>query len=402
MPMRSPAGFISAFFDPLKNPDAPTIGTATGGDVSASVSFTAPANVGGSAITQYQAVAFTGSTYVSNTVGTASPISVTGLTNGTAYTFNVWALNSYGPSPWSAATGSVTPSQLLRGLIAGGQTTNVIEYINIASTGNSTNFGVLTSTRSELSSMSSATRAVFAGGSTTTTMDYVTIATTGNATSFGSLLSAIRQQSQGSINDSTRGIMGGGYTTTTTTVIQYITIATTGNSTSFGGISNNYGYWPASCSSTTRGVFAGGSDPSGVYSSAYISYITTATLGNTTAFGTLSYPRDGLSGCSNSTRGLFSQGYDGSGSFLSVIEYITIASTGSSTTFGNCANGSRGSSAMSSPTRAVIVLGANGYPYASTAMGYVEIATTGNTTNFGSLTVSAGSRTACSNCNGGV
>lgn len=392
MAMRSPAGFISAFFDPLKNPNAPTSPAATAGDASASVSFTAPANVGGSAITAYYAVSNPGQITAS---AASSPVSVTGLTNGTAYTFNVWALNSYGPGVWSAATGSVTPAQLLRGLIAGGQTTNVIEYINIASAGNSTSFGVLTSQRSELSSMSNATRAVFAGGSTTTTMDYVTIATTGNATSFGGLQAAIRQMSQGSVNDSTRGIVGGGYTTGTVTQIQYITIGTTGNSSVFGSLTGNDGYWPGSLSSTTRGVFAGGGGQT------IMTYITIQSTGNSTTFGNMGTPRDGSSGCSNSTRGLFSQGYTGA-DFTSVIEYITIASTGSSTTFGNCANGSRGSSAMSSPTRAVIVLGSSGYPYASTAMGYVEIATTGNTTNFGSLTVSAGSRTACSNCNGGV
>jgi hypothetical protein len=39
-----------------------------------------------------------------------SPVTVTGLTNGTNYTFTVWALNSFGPSAYSAASGSVTPS----------------------------------------------------------------------------------------------------------------------------------------------------------------------------------------------------------------------------------------------------------------------------------------------------
>lgn len=107
MPLRPPAGFISAFYDPLKVPNAPTIGTATGGNTQASVTFTAPTNVGGSAISAYYAVSNPG-----QITGTAasSPITVTGLTNGTAYTFTVWALNTYGPSPYSAASGSVTPN----------------------------------------------------------------------------------------------------------------------------------------------------------------------------------------------------------------------------------------------------------------------------------------------------
>ena len=91
MPLRPPAGFISAFYDPLNNPNAPTIGTATAGDESASVAFTAPANVGGSAISSYSALSTPGGVVAS---AASSPISVTGLSNGTAYTFAVWATNT--------------------------------------------------------------------------------------------------------------------------------------------------------------------------------------------------------------------------------------------------------------------------------------------------------------------
>lgn len=88
-------------------PDAPVIGTATASAGAASVAFTAPTNDGGSAITNYIVTStpgnFTGQ-------GTASPISVTGLTNGTAYTFTVVAVNSLGTSAASAASNSVTPA----------------------------------------------------------------------------------------------------------------------------------------------------------------------------------------------------------------------------------------------------------------------------------------------------
>jgi hypothetical protein len=115
--MRYTAGFISAFYNPLQNPDAPTIGTATGGNASASVTFTAPANVGGSAITAYTVVSSPSG--ITGT-GASSPVTVSGLSNGTAYTFKVFANNSYGPSVLSAASNSVTPAMQVGDAYAGG------------------------------------------------------------------------------------------------------------------------------------------------------------------------------------------------------------------------------------------------------------------------------------------
>jgi hypothetical protein len=88
-------------------PGAPTIGTATGGNATASVTFTAPASAGGSPITSYTVTSSPGSVTAS---GASSPITVTGLTNGTAYTFTVTATNAQGTGPASAASNSVTPA----------------------------------------------------------------------------------------------------------------------------------------------------------------------------------------------------------------------------------------------------------------------------------------------------
>lgn len=87
-------------------PGAPAIGTATAGDGQALVSFTAPAFNGGASITGYTVTANPGGFTVS---GSSSPIAVTGLTNGTAYTFTVTATNSAGTGAASAASNSVTP-----------------------------------------------------------------------------------------------------------------------------------------------------------------------------------------------------------------------------------------------------------------------------------------------------
>ena len=92
---------------PASAPDAPTIGTATGGDTQATVTFTAPANNGFAAITGYTVTSFPGG--ITKT-GASSPITITGLTNGTPYTFTVTATNSVGTGAASAASNSVTPA----------------------------------------------------------------------------------------------------------------------------------------------------------------------------------------------------------------------------------------------------------------------------------------------------
>jgi hypothetical protein len=90
-------------------PTAPTIGTATTASAtSATVTFTAPASNGGSAITSYTATSSPGSLTGTLAGATAGTITVTGLTTSTAYTFTVTATNSEGISTASVASNSIT------------------------------------------------------------------------------------------------------------------------------------------------------------------------------------------------------------------------------------------------------------------------------------------------------
>src|SRR5205085_1048850 len=95
---------------PATVPGAPTDVTAVAGDASATVSWTAPAADGGSAITGYAVTPYIGATAQATTaVGNVTSTLVSGLTNGTAYTFKVHAANGVGPGPDSAASNAVTP-----------------------------------------------------------------------------------------------------------------------------------------------------------------------------------------------------------------------------------------------------------------------------------------------------
>jgi hypothetical protein len=105
-------GALVLSFAPVP-PAPPIIGTATAGNAKATVRFTPPADIGGSAITGYTVTA-TDSTTPANggetASGTSSPITVTGLTNGDSYTFNVVATNAVGSSESSATSNAATPT----------------------------------------------------------------------------------------------------------------------------------------------------------------------------------------------------------------------------------------------------------------------------------------------------
>lgn len=90
-------------------PLPPTIGTATLSTLTASVPFTGPIDFGDAAISTYTAISNPGSISVNSST---SPISVIGLTSGTAYTFTVTATNAFGISNASSASNSVTTANV--------------------------------------------------------------------------------------------------------------------------------------------------------------------------------------------------------------------------------------------------------------------------------------------------
>ena len=85
-------------------PGTPTGLTIAAGNGTLTVSFTAPGSIGSSAILDYT-VSCTGGGATRSATGNASPITVTGLNNGTTYSCSVTARNAVGSS---AASGAVT------------------------------------------------------------------------------------------------------------------------------------------------------------------------------------------------------------------------------------------------------------------------------------------------------
>lgn len=97
-------------------PGAPTGVSATAGDASVAVSWSAPASNGGSAITSYTATAVPSDGTLSTLTCSAavSPCTVSGLTNGITYTVTVSATNTNGTGPASSsATAIPYPSSVM-------------------------------------------------------------------------------------------------------------------------------------------------------------------------------------------------------------------------------------------------------------------------------------------------
>ena len=102
-----PASSDSNPVTPMAVPGAPRNVSATRGNASATVSWTAPSSDGGSAITRYVVIVSGSGAKACVTAGTTS-CTVTSLSNGIAYTFTVTAANEFGTGPASSASNQIT------------------------------------------------------------------------------------------------------------------------------------------------------------------------------------------------------------------------------------------------------------------------------------------------------
>jgi hypothetical protein len=162
-------------------PNAPAIGTATPGNTNASITFSAPSSNGGSTITQYRAISTPGS-FVNT--GTSSPIVVSGLSNGTGYTFTVRATNAVGNSVESSASNSVTPFVAATTFTFTGPSSGNVRSAstNFTVTPNSTYYGTITLTPTGTASSGLSPVVLTWNGTSTATTFTITPTTSGTIT----------------------------------------------------------------------------------------------------------------------------------------------------------------------------------------------------------------------------
>lgn len=387
-------------------PDAPTIGTATNADDGGKVTVTYTAAATGGAATTFTATSTPGSI-----TGTgASPITVSGLTNGTAYTFKVTGTNSTATGPESAASAAATPSGVSLsgdvGFVLSASSGNpYVSYFNFSTDNSIAAFGDLTAPGYAGNGFNSAGGAAnttrwigyggYVSGGPGNAIRYATIATKSNGSSFGT--AAVARFSGAQMASSTRCISYAGYLTGD---IEYVTFATTGNGTFFGG-SSSACYNAAAMNSTTRGVRAGGGYGG---PETRIEYITMATTGDQTTFGTMT-GGGSTENCSggSSTRGIWCGANGGLQQ-----RYITIATTGNGTTYANLTVARSSFKGASKASTYMVMFG--GYNTAtSLATNTIDqflIATTNNAISWGTLSGTfAGSNVAGgqnSTCHGGI
>ena len=235
-----------------------------------------------------------------------------------------------------------------RGLFGGGRgpapaytKTNVIQYLTIASTGNTIDFGDLTNARRRVDATSSSTRGLWgpADGEPTNVniIDYVEIQTLGNAVDFGDSLDVSGSYSRAALSSSTRAIFFGGADNYPALIdIEFVTIASKGNGVKFGEMTEER----SNCagggfSNGVRGVIAGGYGISPVHQlSTVIDQITIASEGNAIDFGTLEFRTRDYNGCQNMVRGLIGGGRN-PGTTQNVISKISLTTSGKSEDFGD-------------------------------------------------------------------
>jgi hypothetical protein len=315
------------------------------------------------------------------------------------------------------------------GLVPGN--TNVMESVEIATTGDATDFGDLTSARHHPCGIDSShggidfdeiqrpqvtglpskdtpprspgrTIGMFGGGyfgasagTYRSNCEVIQVETLGRSSNFGELTAAVTN-SFTMVGNRTRGIRATGYTgggsPDTTNVMDYCEFASRGNFADFGdATAAAYGSNGGPGGNDVRSFRMGAYNANGNLTT--VDYWAPATLGNAADFGDLSVGSLKAAGMANTTRVIRYGSYS-----VNTIDYHAIASLGDFSDFGDAVAALGAGEAVSSPVRGVRC----GAQSASNTMEYITMASTGNGTDFGDLTVGRSDMGAASSHTRGV
>tara|TARA_R100000008_G_C3548689_1_gene149067 strand:- start:24 stop:1043 length:1020 start_codon:yes stop_codon:yes gene_type:complete len=292
-----------------------------------------------------------------------------------------------------------------RGVFSGGRNNPVfhdtMNLVEIATTGNAVDFGNLSKTVNGGSgNISNSTRGITSGGydnvaaANASHIDYHIFSSSGGVSDFGDLTEA--SNAHGGYSNGRRGIFAMGYPTYSGQ-LTFITIATTGDATAFGSLTSPPAVADAGgINSPTRAILHGLNNADG--NIGMCEFVTFETLGNSQEFGNLSVTRQAGSGCSSLTRGISQGGL--APSVSDVIDYCTIATLGDFIDFGNLTQARRSPGGCSSLTRGL--MGGGTTPTNQNTIDFITISTTGNSTDFGDLTYSARNVKGNSDSHGGL
>ena len=269
--------------------------------------------------------------------------------------------------------------------------TTLIDAFNTATSGNAFDFGDASAARynNGFGGCASATRGVIADG---TLMEYVIFSSGGGSNDFGNHR-VVTSAGIGHAADGVRGLLAGGYNAPVNlNTIDFITIATTGKSSEYAEFDDGStgGYSPMA--SHTRAVFARGGQN--------LNFINFTSGGKTQIFGDMRGDSrvSHIASCSSSTRGIMAGGE--APSRVNTITFITLATLGNPQEFGDLTAVRNDQDAVASQTRGFVVAGSTGS--VSKLIDFVNFASTGNALNFGDLTQARTQPLAFSDTHGGL
>ncbi len=270
-----------------------------------------------------------------------------------------------------------------RAIVTGGNdvpSIDTIEYYSITSGGGGVDFGELVGGKNYYhDTYSNGYRVLTTGGHVgapgggyVDAIEYITVATKGNSVDFGELTAA-RNAHQGGDSDGSRGIDPGGGAPIIDT-IDYTTIGTLGDSTDFGELSAARNLMSGG-SNGSRLCMVGGNPPA----LDTIEFITIGTLGNGIDFGELTKTRSYLGATGDNNRLVCAGGASDDS-----MEYINIQTLGDGTDYAEQQTGGTSSFQMSSNGSRGTING--GFPGRDTINAFT-IGVLANTVDFGELTL---------------